>query len=50
MVGFNSRCGLNAVEAAADVGRNYLGWSDERVAREISEYRKEFHALLQRAP
>jgi len=49
MVGFNSRCGLNAVEAAADVGRRQLGWSDERVAREISEYRKEVARCLPRA-
>ena len=39
MVGFNSKCGLNAVEAAADVGRKFLGWTDDRCAREIGDYR-----------
>ena len=40
MVAFNSRRGLNAVEAAADVGRKHLGWTDERCAREIGDYQK----------
>ncbi len=46
MVGLNSRCGLNAVEAAADVGRRYLGWSDERRAREIEDYRRKVERSL----
>ena len=48
MVGLNSRCGLNAVESAAYVGRQHLGWSDERVEREIIEYRKEVSRCLQK--
>ena len=40
MVGFNSTCGLSAVEAAAIIARNYLGWSKDRVAEEVSSYRK----------
>jgi glycerol-3-phosphate dehydrogenase len=40
MVGFNSTCGLNAVEAAARVAQKYLGWSKDRVAEEVSSYRK----------
>ena len=48
MVGLNSRCGLNAVEAAADVGRRYLGWTDDRCAREIEDYRKVVQATLKR--
>jgi glycerol-3-phosphate dehydrogenase len=40
MVGFNSTCGLNAVEAAATVAQKYLGWSKDRVADEVSSYRK----------
>lgn len=48
MVGLNSRCGLNAVEAAADVCRRYLGWSEERCAREISDYRYEVERYLRR--
>ena len=47
MVGLNSRCGLNAVESAAYVGRQHLGWSEERVAREIIDYRNEVERLLQ---
>ncbi|HJU55339.1 MAG TPA: glycerol-3-phosphate dehydrogenase, partial [Pyrinomonadaceae bacterium] len=35
MVGMNSEAGLDAVEAAAEVARKYLGWDDERVAREV---------------
>ena len=48
MVGFNSRCGLNAVEAAAEVGRKFLGWSNERCAREIDDYRKAVEESLQK--
>jgi hypothetical protein len=40
MVGLNSTCGVDAVEGAAEVGRNYLGWAGERVLREIEGYRK----------
>jgi glycerol-3-phosphate dehydrogenase len=40
MVGFNSTCGLNAVEAAATVVQKHLGWSKDRVAEEVSSYRK----------
>jgi glycerol-3-phosphate dehydrogenase len=39
MVGFSARAGLDSVEAAAGVGRKYLGWSEERAALEIKEYR-----------
>jgi glycerol-3-phosphate dehydrogenase len=39
MLGFNASAGLDSVEAAASVGRKYLGWSEERAAHEISEYR-----------
>jgi glycerol-3-phosphate dehydrogenase len=41
MVGFNSTCGLDAVEAAAAIARKYLGWSDDRMKSDIAEYRKE---------
>jgi glycerol-3-phosphate dehydrogenase len=40
MVGLNSSCGLKAVEAAATVARKYLEWSQDRVAEEVSSYRK----------
>ena len=46
MVGLNSRCGLNALEAAAEVGRQHLGWNDERIEREITDYRNEVKRYL----
>jgi glycerol-3-phosphate dehydrogenase len=39
MVGYNSTCGLNAIEAAADIARKHLGWSEERARKEIESYR-----------
>ena len=48
MVGLNSRCGLDAVDAAADVGQKFLGWSDERCAREVGDYRKAIEGSLQK--
>jgi glycerol-3-phosphate dehydrogenase len=41
MVGFNSTCGLNAVDAAAATLQKYLGWSDVRVRSEIAGHRNE---------
>lgn len=38
MVGLNSACGLNAVEAAARVAQKHLGWSESRVKQEIVSY------------
>jgi glycerol-3-phosphate dehydrogenase len=40
MVGLNSSCGTNAVEAAAMAGRKYLGWSEEKAESEVQAYRK----------
>ena len=40
MVGLNSTCGLSAVEAAGIIAQNYLGWPKDRVAEEVSSYRK----------
>lgn len=40
MVGMNASAGLNAVEAAANVARKYLGWTQGRAEREIAAYRK----------
>jgi glycerol-3-phosphate dehydrogenase len=39
MVGLNSTCGLNAVELAARIAQKHLGWSESRVAEEVSSYR-----------
>jgi glycerol-3-phosphate dehydrogenase len=40
MVGLNSARGLEAVEPAARVAQEYLGWSEDRVSKEVSNYRK----------
>jgi glycerol-3-phosphate dehydrogenase len=45
MVGLNSSCGLDALEAAARVARKYLGWSENRVSRETGAYRKEINRI-----
>jgi len=44
MVGLNSTRGLTAVAAAGEIARQHLGWSEDQVAREISEY--ENHVAL----
>jgi glycerol-3-phosphate dehydrogenase len=38
MVGLNSTCGLDAVEAAASVAQKHLGWSASRATLEIEAY------------
>lgn len=40
LTGMNATAGLDAVEAAATLAKKYLGWDDERAAREIADYRK----------
>jgi glycerol-3-phosphate dehydrogenase len=40
LLGLNAAAGLDAVEPAARLARKYLGWDDDRVAREIADYRK----------
>jgi glycerol-3-phosphate dehydrogenase len=49
MVGMNSEAGLDAIEAAAEIGKRYLGWDDERVEREIDDYRKYVRRFRPRA-
>src|SRR6185295_2324168 len=41
MIGLNADLGLEEVEAAAAVGRQFLGWSEDRAMREVESYRKE---------
>ena len=48
MVGFNSKCGLNVVEAATDVCRRYLGWTDDRCTREVNGCRETIERSLQK--
>jgi glycerol-3-phosphate dehydrogenase len=38
MVGLNGRVGLDAVEPAARIARQFLGWDEERAAREVESY------------
>ncbi len=45
MVGLNSTCGLTSVEAAAEVGRKYLGWNDQRCNCDIHDYREAIQRL-----
>ena len=40
MVGLNSTCGLNAIEAAGRIAQQQLGWSDARVSEETAAYRE----------
>jgi glycerol-3-phosphate dehydrogenase len=40
LVGMNATAGLDAVEDAARLAQKYLGWNDDRAAREIADYRK----------
>ena len=41
MIGLNGDRGLNDVEAAAEIGKRFLAWSDSRAEREIENYRNE---------
>jgi glycerol-3-phosphate dehydrogenase len=40
MVGLNSTCGLDAVEAAAGIACTHLGWSANRVRQEVKSYQE----------
>ncbi|MDQ3820183.1 MAG: glycerol-3-phosphate dehydrogenase [Acidobacteriota bacterium] len=40
MVGLDAAAGLDAVEGAARIARKYLGWDEERVRREVRDYRE----------
>jgi glycerol-3-phosphate dehydrogenase len=40
MTGLNSRTGLDAVEPAAHIARKFLGWDDQRAAREVEDYKR----------
>ncbi|HEY3580586.1 MAG TPA: glycerol-3-phosphate dehydrogenase/oxidase [Pyrinomonadaceae bacterium] len=41
MIGLNADFGLSEIEAAAEVGRRFLGWSDDRARREVEGYKQE---------
>jgi glycerol-3-phosphate dehydrogenase len=53
LVGLDRTAGLDAVEAAARLAQNYLGWTEERAALEIDEYQKyirRFHPRVLERP
>jgi glycerol-3-phosphate dehydrogenase len=41
MIGLNGDLGLSKIEAAADIGKRLLGWSEERARREVENYGEE---------
>ena len=45
MVGLNADRGLSEIDAAAEVGRRFLGWSEERAKREVENYRQEISRM-----
>ena len=38
MRGLSADLGLGDLEAAAEIGKTFLGWSDERAKREVDDY------------
>jgi glycerol-3-phosphate dehydrogenase len=45
MIGLNADLGRGDAETAAEIGKTYLGWSDERVANELADYNKHLELL-----
>lgn len=41
MIGLNANAGLDDVERAAEIGKKFLGWTEERAEREVKRYRAE---------
>lgn len=46
LVGYGARCGLAAIDAAAELAVRHAGWSDERAAREAAAFREQAAAAL----
>ena len=46
MIGLNADLGLSQIEAAAEIGRRFLGWSEDRARREVEGYRKEISSRI----
>lgn len=46
MIGLNADRGLGDLQAAADVGKRLLGWTEERAVREVENYKKEISNRL----
>jgi glycerol-3-phosphate dehydrogenase len=45
MIGLNVDRGLGEIEAAAEVGKRCLGWSEERTKREVENYKAEISRM-----
>lgn len=41
MIGLNADLGLGDIERAAEIGKKFLGWTDERAKREVEAYKAE---------
>jgi glycerol-3-phosphate dehydrogenase len=48
MIGLNADLGLSQLEAAAETGRSFLGWSDVRAKREVESYKQEISGRIGR--
>jgi glycerol-3-phosphate dehydrogenase len=48
MVGLNSSCGLNAIEAAGQIVQSHLGWGGDRVMQQTAEYRNQISQRFNR--
>ena len=45
MIGLNADRGLGEIEAAAEVGRRFLGWSEDRAKREVKNYSEQLSRM-----
>ena len=41
MIGLNADLGLSHINSAAEIGKKFLGWTEERAEREVERYRAE---------
>lgn len=46
MLGLNPDLGLGDIQAAAAIGKQFLGWSDQRAQQEVEAYRKEVSKFM----
>jgi glycerol-3-phosphate dehydrogenase len=46
MIGFNADLGLSHLEAAAEIGKRFLDWSEDRARREVEGYKREISSRL----
>jgi glycerol-3-phosphate dehydrogenase len=46
LVGYGAHCGLEAIDAAAELAVRHAGWSEERAEREVAAFRAQAAAAL----